>query len=67
MLATLRTGAIAVSGLTRTKQLDALLVLRPGLGWPGTHAAARSLATGHPVVTAAPEQYMGVGLDLIAL
>ena len=67
LIASARNGAIAVSGLTRTAYLDALVALRPNLGWPATHAAARALATGQPIFTALPEQYFGVGLNVMPL
>jgi hypothetical protein len=67
LVATARIGAIAVSELARTVQLDALTALRPELDWPATHAAARALATGHLLFTAEPEQYAGVGLEVVPL
>ena len=67
LIASVRTGAIAVSGLTRTTQLDGLVALRLGLGWPATHAAARALATGQPVFTPSPAPYLAVGLNVVAL
>jgi predicted nucleic acid-binding protein len=67
ILAAAPAGAIDVCGLTRTAHLDALLALRPGLGWPATHAAAHALAAGLPVLTVDPNRYTGVGLDVLPL
>jgi hypothetical protein len=60
-------GAIDVCGLTRTSHPDALRALCPQLGWPATHAAARALATGQPVLTVGPDRYIGVGVDVLTL
>jgi len=60
-------GAFEVSGLTRVSYLDALITRCPGLGWPATHAAVRSLATGSPVLTTAPGRYAGAGLNVLSL
>jgi hypothetical protein len=60
-------GVILVSGLTRIDYLDALVALRPGLGWSATHAAVRALATGRAVLTIDPDRYAGIGLDVLTL
>jgi hypothetical protein len=60
-------GAIGICGLTRTAHLDALRALCPQLGWPATHAAARALATGLPVLTVGADRYSKVGVDVLSL
>ncbi len=60
-------GAIDVCGLTRTDHLDTLRTFRPGLAWPATHAAARTLATGLPVLTVDADRYVGTGVDVLTL
>jgi hypothetical protein len=60
-------GAVDICGLTRTGHLEALRAFHPRLGWPTTHAAAHSLATGLPILTVAPERYAGVGVDVLTL
>ncbi|HET8684125.1 MAG TPA: hypothetical protein VFM54_19965 [Micromonosporaceae bacterium] len=60
-------GTIVVSGLTRTSHLDALMALVPGLGWPATHAAARALTTGLPILTVDADRYVGVRLEVLTL
>lgn len=60
-------GAVTISGLTRTAQLDVLLSWSPTLGWPAAHAASRALATGLPVLTVDPDRYAKTGVDVLTL
>jgi hypothetical protein len=60
-------GAIEVSKLTRTTDLDELRQTFPGLDWPAVHAVIQALATEAQILTTSASTYAGVDVEVFEL
>jgi hypothetical protein len=60
-------GAIEVSELIRTTELDDLRQAFPGLDWPAVHAVIQAVATEAQILTTSVNTYAGVHVEVFEL